>query len=119
MRLIEAVFPMVDDAALRMAGRLRSGLLRRVYGDVLDVGFGTGLNALHYPPAVRRIFALEPSDAMWRRGAKRVASADVDIERLSSYAESIPLEDQVIDVAVCTFVLCCVLFGNRTAYTVS
>ena len=50
---------------------------------------------------------------MWRRGVKRVASADVDIERLSPYAESMPLEDQVMDVAVCHFVLCSVRKPER------
>ena len=50
-RVIDAVMNRREFAAIR--GRVCSGL----EGDVLEIGFGSGLNILHYPPAVTRVRA--------------------------------------------------------------
>jgi len=45
----------------------REKIVPRAYGDVLEVGFGGGLNLPHYDQNnVRRVFGLEPSEGMRR-----------------------------------------------------
>lgn len=104
--------PFINDTALAATDSLRRELLRSARGDVLDLGFGTGLNAQHYGGA-RRVFAVEPADPMWRRGATRAAEAGLRIDRIVGYGESLPLADASVDVAVCTFVLCSVRDPER------
>jgi hypothetical protein len=40
-----------------LRGRVASGL----EGDVLEIGFGSGLNVPHYPSTVRRVWAVDPA----------------------------------------------------------
>ena len=42
-------------------GQLHSEILADVGGEVLEVGFGTGLNLPHYPKHVRRITTSTPT----------------------------------------------------------
>ncbi|MDH3821194.1 MAG: class I SAM-dependent methyltransferase, partial [Gammaproteobacteria bacterium] len=43
----------------------REKIVPRAYGDVLEIGFGGGLNLRHYDrQKVRRVFGLEPSEGM-------------------------------------------------------
>ena len=39
---------------------LRRELLPPLFGEVIEVGAGNGLNFAHYPPAVTRVVAVEP-----------------------------------------------------------
>ena len=56
-----SVFPRLMDAALATPAiaRLRRELLAAVCGDILELGFGTGLNLACYPAAVRRLTAVD------------------------------------------------------------
>ncbi|MBI2131908.1 MAG: SAM-dependent methyltransferase, partial [Candidatus Tectomicrobia bacterium] len=45
----------------------RKAALAPAEGDVLEVGFGTGLNLAHYPPSVRTITAADPALMLPRR----------------------------------------------------
>jgi len=87
--------------------RLRQEVTPLAEGRILEVGFGSGLNLPFYDPAkVERLFALEPSEPMRRRAAKRVAAAPFAIEFLDLPGEQIPLEDQSVDTVLITFTLC-------------
>ena len=78
----EQVVPRVIDLVCRQrpAQDLRRRVCAGLSGDVVELGFGSGLNAPHYPPAVRRVVAVEPSDVAWRLAAPRVARAGVPVE---------------------------------------
>ena len=45
-------------------------------GDILEVGFGTGLNLAHYPEHVRRITTVDPNPGMNKLASKRIAAAE-------------------------------------------
>ena len=109
--LAHKLLPIINDAALEASGSLRAGLLEDASGDVLDLGFGTGLNARHYGPRVRRVVAVEPSEPMWKRGEARAAREGrpgLMVERMAAYGETLPVESASIDTIVATFVLCSV-----------
>ncbi len=102
------IFPRLMDRS--MAGTdlafYRRAVLGQVQGDVLEIGFGTGLNLPYYPPGVTQITALDPNPGMRSLAQNRIQSAGFPIEWLSSSAESIPLPDQCFDSIVSTWTLC-------------
>lgn len=75
-------------------------------GDVVEIGFGSGLNVPFYPQAVRRVAAVEPADVGWNLAAKRVNASSVAIERAGLDGQSLPFEDDSFDSAVSTWTLC-------------
>src|SRR5438270_9131549 len=76
-------------------------------GDVLELGFGSGLNLPHYDRAkVTRVFALEPSAGMLVRARRAAAVCDLSVEVLAQTAEAISLPPASIDTVLVTFSLC-------------
>lgn len=75
-------------------------------GDVLEIGFGTGLNLPHLPASVRSVLAIEPVPRGWEIAAPRVAASSVPVEYLAPDARSVPLPDQAVDAVLCTWNLC-------------
>lgn len=76
-------------------------------GDVLEVGFGSGLNLPHYDrDRVRRIWGLEPSAGMQRLARAAVNKAGLDVELIGVPCEEVPLEDDSVDTVVVTYTLC-------------
>ncbi|MEO0465556.1 MAG: class I SAM-dependent methyltransferase [Pseudomonadota bacterium] len=78
-------------------------------GTVLEVGCGSGTNFRLYDVAkVSRLHALEPSPGMVARARKalQVSALEDRTDLLETGAEAIPLQDNIIDTAVITFVLC-------------
>ena len=80
----------------------REKIVHLAEGDVLEIGFGSGLNLPYYDSEkVRRIFGLEPSEGM-----RRKAQPNVDAEFIDLPGEQIPLESNSVDTVLVTFTLC-------------
>lgn len=76
-------------------------------GQVLEIGFGSGLNLPHYrPEQVERLWALEPSAEMRALAAPRIAASGMAVQLLDLPGEAIPLPDHSIDCVVMTYTLC-------------
>lgn len=89
------------------ARKQREKIVPRAVGDVLEIGFGSGLNLPHYDQdKVRRIWGLEPSEGMRKIAAKPVAESDMEIKLIDLPGEEIPLEDNSVDTVLITFTLC-------------
>ena len=85
----------------------REKIVPRAYGDVLEIGFGGGLNLPYYDRnAVRKIFGLEPSAGMRKSAAENVAATDLDVELIDLPGEEIPLDDNAVDSVLVTYTLC-------------
>jgi ubiquinone/menaquinone biosynthesis C-methylase UbiE len=79
----------------------------RARGQVLEIGFGSGLNLAHYRrEQVERLWALEPSAEMRALAAPRIAASGLDVELLDLPGEAIPLPAHSVDCVVLTFTLC-------------
>jgi len=102
------LFPRFMDWTLggRMFARERAEVLAPVQGDVLEVGFGTGLNLAHYPARVRRLIALDNADHLPKRVNQRIAAVPFAVERVCLEAERIPFPDARFDWVVSTWTLC-------------
>jgi len=104
----ERVLPRIIDVACNMKPLrpLRQRVCRGLHGQVVEVGFGSGLNIPYYPPEVTGVAAIEPADNGWRLAGKRLAGSAVPIERKGLDGESLPLADDSCDSALSTFTLC-------------
>lgn len=89
------------------ARKQREKIVHRAYGDVLEIGFGGGLNLPYYDgDRVRRIIGLEPSAGMRRSAAPRIATSGLDVELVGLPGEEIPLDDSSVDSILVTYTLC-------------
>jgi len=76
-------------------------------GDVLEIGFGTGLNLPYYDrDNIRKIFGLEPSEGMRRKAQPNVIESGLDVEFIDLPGEQIPLEADSVDTVLVTYTLC-------------
>src|SRR4051794_33519255 len=104
----EHIVPRVNDVSLR--GRAiresRAMACTGLSGQVLELGFGGGLNLAHLPPEVESVGAVEPSDTGWRLSEKRRARARVPVSRIGLDGQSVAAPDASYDAALCTFTLC-------------
>jgi ubiquinone/menaquinone biosynthesis C-methylase UbiE len=79
----------------------------RAHGQVLEIGFGSGLNLPHYRRGqVERLWALEPSAEMRSLAAPRIAASGLDVQLLDLPGEAIPLPEHSVDCVVMTYTLC-------------
>jgi ubiquinone/menaquinone biosynthesis C-methylase UbiE len=86
--------------------RRRRALLADAAGEVLEIGFGTGLNLPHYPAGVRRITTVDPNPGMNRRAQKRIARSPIAVSQHALSGERLPFADGSFDCVVSTFTLC-------------
>lgn len=85
----------------------REKIVPRAEGDVLEIGFGSGLNVPYYDKQkVRKVFGLEPSEGMRKLAADKVAGSDIDIEFIDLPGEKIPLDANSVDTVLVTYTLC-------------
>jgi SAM-dependent methyltransferase len=92
---------------LKPASLQRKKVVPMASGEVLELGFGSGLNLAYLDRAsVDRLWALEPSDEMWSLAQSAVSSAGLSVERLKASAEDIPLPAHSVDTVLVTYALC-------------
>ncbi|WP_328551527.1 MULTISPECIES: class I SAM-dependent methyltransferase [unclassified Streptomyces] len=99
-RIINAV------CGMKEAERLRRRVCEGLEGDVLEIGFGSGLNVPFYSEAVTRVDAVEPSDVGWKLAGKRLATTPVRVERTGLDGQVLPFADHSFDAALSTWTLC-------------
>src|SRR5215831_18434055 len=85
---------------------LRRRVCAGLAGDVVEIGFGSGLNVPFYPAAVTRVAAVEPSDLSWRLARDRVSAAHVPVQRAGLDGQRLPFADGSHDAALSTWTLC-------------
>lgn len=83
----------------------RAELLRKVHGEVLEIGFGTGLNLPFYQ-AVDQLYALEPNHDVYQLAQKRVLDAPFHVQHIQASAEKLPFADHSVDNIVSTWTMC-------------
>jgi SAM-dependent methyltransferase len=86
--------------------RHRRGLLAHACGDVLEIGFGTGLNLPYYPERTYKLTAVDPNPGMHRLAQKRVQQTGIEVDQHVLGGERLPFEGNRFDCAVSTFTLC-------------
>lgn len=104
-------FPRVYDAVMGLAergavGKLRSGMVSRARGNVLEIGAGTGLDFPWYERHAK-VIASDPDLGMLRRARARARAARAEVVLVAADAEMLPFrqgsfDDAVVGLAMCT-----------------
>jgi SAM-dependent methyltransferase len=104
----DRVLPRIVDFAcgLKPIRPRRQQACEGLIGDVIEIGFGSGLNVPFYPASVSRVTAVEPADLGWRLAQSRIAASGTPITRAGLDGQSLPFDDASFDSALCTFTLC-------------
>jgi ubiquinone/menaquinone biosynthesis C-methylase UbiE len=85
---------------------IRRRVCEGLAGDVVEIGFGSGLNIPFYPAAVTRVDAVEPADLAWKLAEKRVTATSVLVQRSGLDGQTLPFADNSYDAALSTLTLC-------------
>jgi SAM-dependent methyltransferase len=104
----DRVLPRLLDRSLgeRTTGPLRDRVCAGLTGEVVELGFGSGLNVPHYPAAVTGVTAVEPSDAAWRLAEPRLRAATVPVRRSEVDGQALSAPDGAFDCALSSWTLC-------------
>ncbi|BBD62855.1 putative methyltransferase (plasmid) [Nostoc sp. HK-01] len=80
----QVIFPRLLDWSLSdpVLAKYRQELLANVTGEVLEIGFGTGLNLLYYPSGIRKITTVDVNPGMNALANKRISNSDITVEQL-------------------------------------
>jgi ubiquinone/menaquinone biosynthesis C-methylase UbiE len=108
MKLRDRIKPWAQDLAMRIMNDLRPEAVVGARGDVLEIGFGTGLNLPHYSSEVRSLWGIDP---MTTEGVgpveRRIANAPFPVERTALRADDVlPFDSGRFDCVVTTWTLC-------------
>ncbi|MEV6429721.1 class I SAM-dependent methyltransferase [Nocardia sp. NPDC051463] len=104
----DQIVPRIVDVACgaKFLDPQRKRVCAGLHGRVVEIGFGSGLNAPFYPAAVQSISAVEPADLGWKLAAGRLAETAVPIERAGLDGQSLPFADNSFDTALSTWTMC-------------
>jgi ubiquinone/menaquinone biosynthesis C-methylase UbiE len=102
------IFPYLLEATTRVSGlnRLREATLRDVWGNILEVGFGTGASLAHYPPRVASLTAVDVNPGVRRLARRRIARWPIRVELRIAEGDRLPFSDGEFETVVSTCTLC-------------
>ena len=103
------IFPFFLDLILdnQQIGHERRETLAPLYGRVLEIGFGTGLNLPYYPQQVTNLTVIDSERMLRSRVAKRIAAAPMPVKQMRLDAGGrLPFEENSFDGVATTLTLC-------------
>ena len=85
----------------------RKSILGRITEEeILEIGFGTGINIKFYPENVKRIIGIDANKGMLNQFNKKSANSKIKIELMNQSGESLPFADNSISTVLSTYTLC-------------
>jgi ubiquinone/menaquinone biosynthesis C-methylase UbiE len=102
------IVPRLIDLAMRRGELtpIRARVAASLDGEVLEVGFGSGLNVPHYPAAVTHVQAVDPATVGRELAAHRVAASSVPLTYVGLDGQALSLESASVDHVLTTWTLC-------------
>ena len=102
------VLPRIINVAcgMKTADPFRERVAAELGGEVVEIGFGSGLNVPYYPVAVTAVSAVEPSDVGWKLAGERVRRSPVPVRRAGLDGQRLPFADDSFDAALSTWTMC-------------
>ena len=102
------IFPTLCDFAMSRGiyDRYRREILAHVHGDILEIGFGTGINIGFYPEHIKKITTIDSNPRMGHLAKNRIKSFPVAVFHRTLDSQNLPMEDHTFDSVVSTWTLC-------------
>jgi len=105
----EQVVPRLTNLMLgskQFGDKIRARATAGLHGDVIELGFGSGLNVPYYPAEVAGVWTVEPSTVARRLASARVAASTVPVHDGALDGERLDFPDGRFDAALSTMTLC-------------
>jgi ubiquinone/menaquinone biosynthesis C-methylase UbiE len=102
------LLPRLQDKVMdrKRAREVRARVCAGLRGKVVEIGFGTGLNAPFYPPEVTKVLAIEPSAVCMGIAEPRIARSSAVVELAGLDGERLDLPSEEFDAVLSTWTLC-------------
>jgi ubiquinone/menaquinone biosynthesis C-methylase UbiE len=103
------VLPKVIDWACRQnsSRKQREKVIPYAYGNVLEIGIGSGLNLpFYHKENVKHLTAIDPSIEIWNQNKCNLKNLPFDVDFIKASAENIPANSNYFDTVVMTYTLC-------------
>jgi len=109
------ILPYLLDLSLSdpISSKYRKQLLSEVSGEVLEIGFGTGLNLAYYPENTTKVTTIDPNPGMNRLARKRIQESKIAVDNRLLSSEDLPFPDNHFDSIVSTWTLCSIANIDR------
>ena len=104
----QRILPYLLDWALSdpIMAQYRREVLANVTGEVLEIGFGTGLNLSYYPESIRNLVAIDANPGVHVLAQKRIQKSHITVDNRVLNGEKLPIADNTFDSVVSTWTLC-------------
>jgi ubiquinone/menaquinone biosynthesis C-methylase UbiE len=104
----QKILPYLIDLSLSApsVGKHRREIMTDVTGEVLEIGFGTGLNLSYYPEHIHKIVTVDSNPGVHALAQKRMAKSSITVDHHILSGENLPMADAAFDSVVSTFTLC-------------
>ncbi|MEO6472502.1 MAG: methyltransferase domain-containing protein, partial [Aeromicrobium sp.] len=91
---------------MKASDPLRQRVCEGLEGEVVEIGFGSGLNVPFYPAGISSVTAVEPAGLGWKLARDRVAASPIPIRQAGLDAQKLPFADDSFDAALSTWTMC-------------
>ena len=92
----------------------RAKVVPLAYGNVLEVGIGSGLNLPFYEAGqLNHLSAIDPSIELWQKNTIDTKSLGFGFDFIQGYAENMPFENNTFDSVILTYTLCTIPDVNQ------
>ncbi|MDM9384431.1 class I SAM-dependent methyltransferase [Chlorogloeopsis sp. ULAP01] len=86
--------------------KYRQEVLAEVKGEILEIGFGTGLNLSYYPKHIHKIITVDANPGIHGLAQKRIQASSITVDHRVLNGENLPMADNTFDSVVSTWTLC-------------
>lgn len=104
----DQLLPRLQDKVMsnKRMGEARARVCVGLKGQIVEIGFGTGLNAAVYPREVTKILAVEPSTVCLRIAERRIIRSSAPVELAGVNGELLDLPSEAVDAVLSTWTMC-------------
>ncbi|MBX7171316.1 MAG: class I SAM-dependent methyltransferase [Pyrinomonadaceae bacterium] len=96
-----------DGVNHKIYGRIKTKLFQGIFGKVLEIGPGTGVNFEYLPSEIEWI-GIEPNELFWKDLNEKAEIKGIESEIVKGEGSMIPIPNETIDFVLVTLVLCSV-----------
>lgn len=117
----DQILPRVTNAIMsqRDFEQIRRRVCAELAGEVIEVGFGSGLNVPYYSGDVARVRAVDPATLGRELAARRVAASPVPVAYIGLDGQDLPADSASADNVLSTWTLCTIPDPERALREIS